>query len=139
MLEDDSGAASDPFVGLRALYLQNSAMKATALVLFLSRCAADLDRQSSIAETYRQPSPSMKQPALASLETSGDLSDAIRLAHNFVGTGASYGFSEITDQARLIEQRLLQVKTETNLDDLLCVLGDACALQETIRRKISAT
>jgi HPt (histidine-containing phosphotransfer) domain-containing protein len=123
---------------LRDRYLESVAGKSDALALALCRHLTEQDEEHrwrdallSDAAPFKPASPAPRLTADG--ETSLEL--AIRLAHSMVGSGASYGFPDITDRARVIETALRALPEESShrLAMLLDALQQALQLREAIQ------
>lgn len=70
-------------------------------------------------------------------KTAADLFTFYRLTHNLAGSGALYGFEQITEKARAVEDvvtSLLEKKTQATASDIAMIKTGLDVLEETLRR-----
>lgn len=119
----DSQEEAAFLAAMRGPYLASAGGKATEIVKLLCRCVID----ESEVSLQNDPDENEESPLVR----------ATRLAHSLAGSGASYGFPEVSAQARQIEQALKALPEGENdrLRALLETLATAIALRSGLAAK----
>jgi HPt (histidine-containing phosphotransfer) domain-containing protein len=136
----DDPQAQELLARLRDRYLESVSGKSDALALLLCRCLAEEDNEHSWCNANLSHPDESASPVAPRSNAAGEtsLAQATRLAHSMVGSGASYGFPGITAHARIIEEALSGLPSESvsRLAALFDALFRALQLREDIRRTV---